>query len=154
MKWRGDLHGRWMEFCYLCNGPVEEETRSLGEQHYACMNPGCGARFRLFLRHPARKKEYGIFACLLIAPRGALQDASWAFLTEEFFSVCPVCDKRLRDRGDKVFRCPDEKCGVSVEFYFQQLLASFVAVVAIVICIPEPGFSEVLSRNLEPRRYS
>ncbi|MBI1998783.1 MAG: hypothetical protein HYS73_00415 [Parcubacteria group bacterium] len=133
---------------------MEEETRSVGEQHYICLNPECGSRYRLFLRHPTQKKEYGIFACLLIALRGASRETSWAFLTDEFFSVCPVCDKRLCERSGKIFRCPDEKCGVSVEFYFQQLLASLVVVVAIVVCIPEPGFSKVLSRNLEPNRYN
>ena len=152
MKWSRELHGRWMETCYLCKGHVEEEVRASLERHYACTNSGCATRFRLYLSHPRVGKKHGIFACLIMRSSGILKEAMGTFLHDELYGSCPVCDAEFFDRGDGVLLCPSND-GVSVEFYLETLHMSFVALF-VMMRVPEPGFSKVLSKNQEPRRYN
>lgn len=152
MRWSRELHGRWMKDCYLCKGYIEEESRSSEEQRYLCVNPACMTRYRLYLLPPSPKRKRGVIACLITTPWRVLKDAMDAFLYEEMCAThCPVCDAVLAERKGGILRCPSEGCNVAAEFYFQKLPASLV-VFLIIIRIAEPGFSTVLSKNLEPHR--
>lgn len=157
MKWSRNLSGRWMKACYLCKGYVDEEIRSsVGsflERCYSCTNTNCGAVFQLFLSHPRGKRKHGAFACSVIAPGTALQDAMRMFLHDELYANCPVCDAALIDRGDGILVCSGDNCGVTTEFYLEKLPLSFVVLI-VIARVPEPGFSMLLSRHLGHRQYN
>ncbi len=153
MKWSRSLSGRWMETCYLCKGHIEEEMCSSVERHYACTNQGCAARFQLFFRTSTPTKKYGTFVCLIFAQAGILRGGINTFLEEELCASCPVCEQSFVDRGDGILFCPSGICGVSVEFYLQEFPMFFCSL-SVVVRVPEPGFSKMLSRHLDPRFYN
>ena len=153
MKWTRSLNGRWMGACFLCKRYVEEEICSPVERHYACTNPGCAAHFRLFLSHPTVGKNRGVFACLIMALGAIVQEGMSSFLHDELYGSCPVCEQPFVDRGDGVLLCSKGGCGVSVEFYLEELQLSFAAL-TIIMRVPEPGFSKILSEDTGSSRYN
>lgn len=153
MKWSRELHGRWMGGCFLCKGYVEEEICSPLERHYECTNSGCTAHFRLYVSHPRTGKDKGAFGCLVSAQHTVIQEGMRALLYEELYASCLVCERTFVDRGDGILVCPDTKCGTSVEFYLEKLPLSFVAFL-VLMRIPEPGFSKILVKTMEPHRYN
>ena len=150
MEWSRNLRGRWMEVCYLCKMGVHEEICSPRERRYSCINPECGTLFHLYLLHPARKKR-GAFACAVIAQRELLREAMRTFLYREFVARCPVCDAKFIEKVDAaLYHCASAECGVSVEFFLEKMLFSFVAL-TVIMRVPEPGFSFVLSGRHDHR---
>ena len=140
-----------MEVCYLCKMGVHEEICSSRERRYSCINPECGVSFYLCVLHPAQKKR-GAFACLVIAPRELLREAMRTSLYSEFVARCPVCDAKFVEKADAAFyQCASAECGVSVEFFLEELFFSFVAL-TVVMRVPEPGFSFVLSGRHDHHR--
>lgn len=151
MKWTRELHGRWMQYCYLCGGYAKEERCSPHERRYACVNGDCGASFRFSLWRPSPRRQKGAFACLIIAPLESLRVAMRGTLYDEFVASCPSCGGAFVEKSDKSFYCCAKGgCGISVEFHLEKFPMSFVALV-IIMRVPEPAFSSILEQYEMPQ---
>ena len=152
MKWSDKLHKRWMENCLLCLDYVEQESFSDERHNYVCTDSSCRTHFGLQLVHPSHERKHGVFICIITTNKGVLQRAMNELIQDKFFADCTVCGGALVEGSDKIFRCPG-RCGVSVEFCFKVLPSPLVSLV-VIMRVPEPGFSQILSRNLDRKDFN
>ena len=139
-----------------CNLGVVDAACSGSEDTVACVaDSDCSERSHGVCRHLEPFSNTGLVTvCGCIYPCESDSDCDAG-------KVC-VCDGVDGTDGRSECRpagctsgddCASAECGVSVEFFLEELFFSFVAL-TVIMRVPEPGFSSMLSGNRETRHYN